>query len=301
MTFFHRSEDVPIRTQQVPQTIETPVSFVSAPGAYVRYAYSRSSDSMSSQVEGQDYLCFRHNDQRLVFVVCDGVGSSFCGNLASRLLGDSLLDWLWSLDITYLGGAPALKEAAVSYLNRFQKQAQHEVAEYEIPEEISGLVRQALEAQRAYGSEAIFAAARIDHPSVTIPDGLISVCWMGDTQIHVHDEQGEEIEIGGVWDNANRWSTVQGVKGQMNAWMQSLESVGRVFAFTDGLNTHADQLSEYGDAKLDRERRSSSGPGRTRPVSQGPVRYTPASPSAAGTTSRGQGSVRIYRSISLRM
>ena len=84
---FGNSEVVPIRTQTVPQTIETPVTFAPVPNAYVRFAYARSSDSMANQIEGQDYLCFRHNDQRLVFVVADGVGSSFCGNLAARILG----------------------------------------------------------------------------------------------------------------------------------------------------------------------------------------------------------------------
>ena len=253
MTFLGKSEVVPIRTQRVPQTIETPVSFVSAPGAYVRFAYSRSSDSMNSQIEGQDYLCFQHNDQRLVFVVCDGVGSSFCGNLAARILGDALLEWLWTLDVTYLGGPSALNEAAVSYLNRIQKQAQLEVSEYEIPGEMSGLVRQALEAQRVYGSEAIFAACRIDHPSPMIPDGLISVMWMGDTQIHVIDEEEHEFDLGGEWNNANRWSTVQGTKGRMFTWMRELQGVGRAYAFTDGLNAHAENLAEYGDSKLDRE------------------------------------------------
>ena len=253
MRFSGRSEVVPIRTQRVPQGVETPVTFVSAPGAYIRYAYSRSSDSMANQIEGQDYLCFQHNDQRLVFVVSDGVGSSFCGNLAARILGDGLLEWLWSLDITYLGGQAALSEAAASFLNRLQKQARHEVEEYEIPDEITGLVRQALEAQRAYGSEAIFAAARIDHPSPMIPDGLISVLWMGDTRIHVLDEEGNEIEIGAAWDNANRWSTAQGVRGQMGAWMRELKGVGRVVAFTDGLAAHAGRLLSYPDSVLNRE------------------------------------------------
>src|SRR5689334_4081259 len=161
---FERSEPVPIRSQRVPQSIETPVTFVAAPGVYVRYAYSRSSDSMASGIEGQDYLCFQHNDQKFVFVICDGVGSSFCGNLAARILGDGLLEWLWSADITYLGGAAALSEAATSALNRLQKHARHEVEDYQIPDQISPLVRQALEAQRAYGSEAVFVAMRVDHP-----------------------------------------------------------------------------------------------------------------------------------------
>lgn len=250
---FGSVERVPIRTYKVPQTTETPVTFVSAPGAYVRYAYSRSSDSMANHIEGQDYLCFQHNDQRLVFVVADGVGSSFCGNLAARIVGDGLLEWLWSLDILYVGGADALSEAAVSFLNRLQKQAQREVEEYEIPGQMSPLIKQALEGQRAYGSEAIFAAARVDYPSPSVPQGLLSIFWMGDTQIHALDEQGQELSLGGVWDNANRWSTARGVRGKLCAWMRELNGVGRITAFSDGLSAHAAHLLAYSDDKLNRE------------------------------------------------
>jgi Protein phosphatase 2C len=253
---FDRSDIVPIRSQRVPQSIETPVTFVSAPGVYLRYTYSRSSDSMASGIDGQDYLCFQHNDQKFVFVVADGVGSSFCGNLAARILGDGLLEWLWAADIPYFGAAAALGEAATSALNRLQKQAHYEVEAYEIPGQISPLVRQALEAQRAYGSEAIFAAMRIDHPSPTIPDGLISLCWMGDTQVHLIDLDGQKIEIGGRWENANRWSTTQGVRGAMSAWMRELSGIGRIVAFTDGLAGHASQVFDDSDDQLDREIRA---------------------------------------------
>ncbi|GAB4474561.1 MAG: hypothetical protein Kow00124_14720 [Anaerolineae bacterium] len=247
-----------MRVQQVPQSIETAVTFVEAPGAYVRYAYSRSSDSMASQIDGQDYLCFKYNDQRFVAVVCDGVGSSFCGNLAARILGDSLLEWLWSLDILYVNGPAALQEAAISYLNRLQRQAQREVEEYEIPAEIGGLVRQALEAQRAYGSEAIFAAVRIDHPGFTIPEGLISVLWMGDTTITVLDHAGQPLDMGGEHSNTDRWSSARGVRGRLFTWMHDLSEVARVVSYTDGLLAHADKLLDYSDARLDREIRAGS-------------------------------------------
>src|SRR5574341_1833558 len=173
---------------KIPQKVETQVTFEAVPNAYVRYAYSRSSDSMANQIEGQDYLCFRYNDEKLVFVVCDGVGSSFCGNLAARILGDEVLDWLWMDDIPALGSAAALQEVAIARLNRIQKIAGHEVESYQIPGHISPLIRQALEQQRAYGSEAIFVAGRIDHPSFRVIDGMLSLFWMGDTQARVLDE-----------------------------------------------------------------------------------------------------------------
>ena len=75
---------------------------------------------------------------------------------------------------------------------------------------------------------------------------------MGDTQIHVMDEEGSAIDLGGVWDNANRWSTAQGVKGTLGAWMQSLKGIGRLLAFSDGLSAHAAQVAAYSDGELER-------------------------------------------------
>ena len=122
MTFEGRQE-VPIRTQRVPLHRNAGSR---RSQAYVRFAYSRSSDSMASQIEGQDYLCFRHNDQKLVFIIADGVGSSFCGNLAARILGDNLLDWLGRRISPIMAGSGF---AGSDYLNRLQKTAQLEVEE----------------------------------------------------------------------------------------------------------------------------------------------------------------------------
>ena len=256
MDFYQGNEITPIRAHHVPQTIETPVTFEQAPGVYVRYTYSRSSDSMSNQIDGQDFLCFKHNDQRFVAVVCDGVGSSFCGNLAARILGENLVEWLWSLDVLYQNGSAALMESTAAYLNKLQKQAQIEVAEYEIPAEITGLIRQALEGQRDYGSEAVFAACRIDHPSPSLPEGLVSIVWMGDTQIEVLDNAGVAIDLGGDFANADRWSTARGVRGKTYTWMRPLKDVGRIVAYTDGLLAHTDLLKGYSDTKLDQEIRA---------------------------------------------
>ncbi len=251
-------EVIPTRSHHVPQSIETPVTFEQAPGVYVRYTYSRSSDSMANQIDGQDFLCFKHNDQRFTAVICDGVGSSFCGNLAARILGENLIEWLWSLDIMTVTGHAALMESAAAYLNKMQKLAQVEVAEYQIPGEITGLIRQALESQRAYGSEAVFAACRIDHPSPSLPDGLVSILWMGDTHIEVLDNDGTLIELGGEFANADRWSTARGVRGSTYTWMGSLHDVGRIVAYTDGLLAHADVLRGYSDTTLDQAIRAGS-------------------------------------------
>jgi hypothetical protein len=249
---WERTHQAPIRTTRVSQTTETEVTFMAAPGVNLRYAYARSGDSVANQIEGQDYLIFQHNDQRLVFVVCDGVGSSFCGHLAARILGERLLEWLWTLDIAYIEGSGALTEAATSFLRRLQVEGQREVDGYEVPVHFPPLIRQALEQQRGYGSEAIFAAARIDHPGPYVPDGALTLCWMGDTQLHTLDEDGNEMNIGAEWTSKNRWSTTQGVKGKLSAVMSKLKGVGRLLAFSDGLSTHADDLANYSDDDIER-------------------------------------------------
>src|SRR6266508_1024083 len=80
--------------QKVSQVWETPLqSKHDGPFEYW-HAYSRSADSRASGDTGQDYLTFHVYDGRFVFALCDGVSQSFYGDLAARLLGDMLVNWL---------------------------------------------------------------------------------------------------------------------------------------------------------------------------------------------------------------
>lgn len=246
-----RTKPTPPRTVRVSQNAETEVSFLAAPGANLRYAYFRSSDSVANQIEGQDYLVFKAGERRLAFVVCDGVGSSFCGNIAARVLGDELVEWLWGLEADNLSTASALSETAKSYLLKLQPKAEREVSRYQIPDHLPPLVQQALEAQRAYGSEAVFVGGRIDHPTSESPAGRLLLVWMGDTQAHLYDDAGNEIDIGASFNPNDRWSSTQGVRGVAHSWVGPAEDVARLVVFSDGISGHADKLTAYSDIELE--------------------------------------------------
>ena len=58
----------------------------------VDYLFNRSSDSYINNVDGQDYFIFHDGEDKLCFVLCDGVGQSYCGQLAAKFLGDYLFN-----------------------------------------------------------------------------------------------------------------------------------------------------------------------------------------------------------------
>src|SRR5690349_24469105 len=79
----------------LPQDRETPLKPLEVSFGTALALYNRSIDSIQANTIGQDYVVFRYGPTDLTFAVCDGVGQSFMGDLAARLLGDALVDWLW--------------------------------------------------------------------------------------------------------------------------------------------------------------------------------------------------------------
>src|ERR1043165_8546798 len=81
---------------RVRQTEDRPLRIIEHERLSWRYLYFRSAESFANLAPSQDFLTFQHADDTFVFAVCDGVGQSFFGDVASRLLGDLLTDWLCS-------------------------------------------------------------------------------------------------------------------------------------------------------------------------------------------------------------
>ena len=80
----------------LPQETETPLTAFETAVGTALYLYNRSIDSVQANTIGQDFLVYRFGPTDLSFAVCDGVGQSFMGDLAAQLLGEHLVDWLWS-------------------------------------------------------------------------------------------------------------------------------------------------------------------------------------------------------------
>ncbi|GAB4474549.1 MAG: hypothetical protein Kow00124_14700 [Anaerolineae bacterium] len=215
---------------RLPQDQETPLTSLSVPFGTALYLYSRSVDSINAGTVGQDYLAFRFDGSRAVFAVCDGVGQSFMGDLAARLLGDGLIRWLW-------GTRRPADEAAFAHdvsvaLNEMTGQTARAVAAYELPASLPPILKQALEMQRAYGSESMFVAGRIE---MTQPDPWVALCWLGDSPVAAVDIDGKLVDLSPKGQTSERWNATTGVKGQVHAWVSGARSIARVAGYTDGL------------------------------------------------------------------
>lgn len=226
---------------RLPQSGETPLHSLTTPFGTIRYLYSRSADSVEQHTSGQDFLAFRYDDKRVTFALCDGVSQSFMGELAARFVGDRLIAWLWE----YSGPSDpvAFGTAAQLYLNRLPGEAEHMIAQHPLPDDLPDLTREALESQRAYGSEAMFVAGRTD-----LKTNQVILCWLGDSTIRALDPDGQIVNTGSDGTTAERWSSSQGVKGKVHAWRGSTQEISRLVAHSDGIETTTviDALGTHG-------------------------------------------------------
>lgn len=216
---------------RLPQSAETPLTTLRTPFGTALYLYARSADSVHAGTIGQDYLAFRYAPDNLSFAVCDGVGQSFMGDLAARLLGDGLVDRLWGLDAAP-PGADAFSERVREALDALTGETGEAVAAFQLPPGLPLLLSQALENQRAYGSESMFVAGRI---ALGGADPWIALCWLGDSPVAAIDIDGKLVDLGPKGHTSERWNAATGVKGEIHAWVGGAENVARVAGYTDGL------------------------------------------------------------------
>jgi hypothetical protein len=216
--------------KKLPQLTDTPLTTLRTPLGTALYLYARSGDSVASETVGQDYVAFRYGPRDLVFAVCDGVGQSFMGDLAARIVGDGLVEWLWEVERP--ADAEAFSEAVAEALNAMVERGGQEVAAFALPAHLPPILVQALENQRAYGSESMFVAGRL---ALAESDPWIALCWLGDSPVAAIDIDGELVDLGPKGHTSERWNSGSGVKGPVHAWVGGAENVARVAGYTDGL------------------------------------------------------------------
>lgn len=226
------SRDTSLRTcVRLRQSAETPLTTLSTPFGTALYLYARSNDSVAASTIGQDYLAFCYDDHNLTFAVCDGVGQSFMGDLAARVLGDGLNEWLWSLEEAP-EDAETFAQQATEALNRLTAAGREAVGAFKLPDHLPPILVQALNQQRQYGSESMFVAGRL---ALGAPQPWIALCWLGDSPVAAIDLNGELVDLGPRGHTSERWNANTGVKGAIHAWVGSAEHVARVAGYTDGL------------------------------------------------------------------
>lgn len=218
-------------TLALPQDAETPpTSRLRAEFCY-QVAYARSADSRRSGEPGQDYVAVSEDGQRLAFALCDGVGQSFMGEFASRLLGDELIRWLHdqaSPDTTAEVLAAQLKQA----LDELTVVASRQLEQLPLRADLAPMVREVLQMKRSEGSESTFVAGLVDPAA----DRAILI-WAGDSRLRVWGADGAS-RFATLAEAARpaRWSTRRGVIGSIQVYSGPLHALTSLCAYSDGLS-----------------------------------------------------------------
>jgi hypothetical protein len=208
---------------------ETPTTSKQRTRFGYRYAYARSLECKSTGDTGQDYLVIFEDETRLSFALCDGVSQSFYGNLAARLLGEALVQWMFN--------APAhvnfseLEANLTQFLQLLTEPVTNQVKEFRLPENLAPMVQNALDRKRAIGSESTLIAGRVD-----LDANKIVLVWTGDSNLRIWGPGGETTaQLGETFLKQERWSSSKGLVGHLHAFIGSLEQVTHFAAYSDGL------------------------------------------------------------------
>ena len=119
---------------------------------------------------GQDFIALKMDEEVCHFVLCDGVGLSYRGDVASRLLGQGLMNWL-----------DTVEEPTSSSLERKLKELTHEadreMRTHSLSSENPKLLREVLEEKQRKGSEAMYICGRIERSSGFRRKGRLWLAW----------------------------------------------------------------------------------------------------------------------------
>ncbi|MGH2516964.1 MAG: hypothetical protein ACRDHP_15030 [Ktedonobacterales bacterium] len=222
-------------------------------GVTGRLLYQRCREARAQNLPSQD--CARvlsaPAGNTLSFCVCDGVGSSYKGDFAAAFLAERLVDWLDGLD--------AVPDATETFSVRLRTRlaqwaaaAQAELNAQPIPPDTAVMVREVLEDLRdQYGSEAVFFAGRLDRATDSSTVRAV-FCWMGNVSAYFFTSATEGMYIRPA-DDAVRWSTGRGVRGDPSVRLVSLDGLERLLVHTDGCDALSEELAFLSDDEL-RER-----------------------------------------------
>lgn len=77
--------------------------------------------------------------------------------------------------------------------------------------------------------------------------------WMGNVAAQLFIAEDQVIDLGEKENDAPRWSTARGRRGELTARGVALEGFERMLIYTDGLRSISDKLAALSDDELDAE------------------------------------------------
>ncbi|HYE68293.1 MAG TPA: hypothetical protein VEA58_06740 [Anaerovoracaceae bacterium] len=198
---------------QMDPMVDSRISSVQIGPFLLKSGNTRSKESQQLGEAAQDYLTYRHSAEDLVFCICDGVGLSYSGGLAAKLLGDTLIDWMWREDCKFAEGERQFQQRLTLFLSELTVQASRVISDHPLPHGVSGMLREVLEEKRQKGSQSMFVCGKVSYSSSGTHSMYIA--WLGDTRIRLWGG-GEDRSylLKGSFDVGNRWSSSEGIVDQ---------------------------------------------------------------------------------------
>lgn len=173
------------------------------------------------QQPGQDFCTFRIDEHHAVGVVADGVGQSFFGDIAARVAGRALIDFLW----TRRANPPTDAEFS-AFLNEQQPILADEVERKTLSDDLDPFLLAALmETKHKDGSQTVLGAVVLD-----LQARAANIYLLGDIIAIVHDASPTPWP----WcaDKHGRWASTDGIKGSIER--ETLSNVEAIMLKSDG-------------------------------------------------------------------
>jgi len=220
---------------EVDQGADTGIQTYSRKGVMIRYGYKRklSRTQKMENSKGEDYLVFKSEKLRTIFVLCDGISSSYYGNLGSQLVGELILGWLWE-NFDGERVEDTAKELG-EYLNN-EDFSSTIVKNKKLPE-AEGFLGGSLKKRREeIGTQSNFVCGVIDHASGRDGTDSIGLFILGDAKLHLFEHSGEkDNRFQHDYSSDEAWSSKDGVFGEIHAY-QFFDGIDSIIAHSDGLD-----------------------------------------------------------------
>jgi hypothetical protein len=215
----------------------------------LRFLSYRKSEDAALNLRSEDYIVSEIAAEKAIFGLCDGVGSSFYGNIGSQILGEILLSWLERVPLpnnfslekpqvvqSWLG---TLTSELTSELNNKVAFATSIIQKKEITSQ-DELVRIAETTQRDdFGTQSNFACGIVWARSRALPKGLVLLFWLGNARIRLFNQSRDLTSVLGWGKDPNQltevWSSKDGVIGKVYSHVTDLTTVTHIIAYSDGL------------------------------------------------------------------
>jgi hypothetical protein len=225
-----------------------------ARGPFVfRYASYRKSEDAKLNLRSEDLIISELTPKQALFGICDGVGSSFYGNIGSQILAETILSWSKSHPlpsredlIDPIGWVHKMSHDLQTHLNEATKFATDFIQRKELRGK-AALIQLAEQTQRDdFGTQSNFAAGIIWPKSAALPDGLVLLFWLGNARLRIFNKENELTHLLGWGRDSDQlkevWSSKEGVLGNICSYITDLSHITAIIAYSDGLEGVEEQI-----------------------------------------------------------